>query len=146
MVGGLVEDEEVDRLEQQFYHRQTAALTSRQHFDFLVGGLTAKHKGPKYVADFQAYVATRYAVDGVEHGEFTVEQLGLILGAVANLDIVTYFEFAGKVYLIHYTLDQRGLSLTIAPHKSHLLAAAEGERDVVKDTMTAIILAHFIAD
>ena len=44
VVGRLVEDEKVDRLEQQLDHAEAHALASRQHLDFLLCVLATKHE------------------------------------------------------------------------------------------------------
>ncbi len=36
VVGGLIEDQQVDGFEQQAYHGQARALTTREHFHFLL--------------------------------------------------------------------------------------------------------------
>ena len=51
MVGGLVEDEQVDGFEQQLYHGQTTAFATRKHLDLLVGGFASKHESAEDVVD-----------------------------------------------------------------------------------------------
>ena len=57
--------------------------------------------------DFEADVALRYAVNGVEHGYFLVKQLGLVLGIVANLNIMADFEISREGDFSHNTFHQR---------------------------------------
>ena len=44
VVGGLVEDEKVDWLEQELNHGQTTALATRKHLHLLVDSLASKHE------------------------------------------------------------------------------------------------------
>ena len=73
MVGGLVEDEKVDLLEQKFDHGQTAAFTTREYLDLLVGCLATKHEGSEDIAYLETDVAYGYTIDGVKHGELFIE-------------------------------------------------------------------------
>ena len=146
VVGGLVEDEEVHRLEQQLDHGQAAALAAREHLDLLVRRLAAKHERAQYVADAQADVALGHAVDGVEHRQLAVEQLGLVLRVVADFDVMAQLEVALKGYFAHDTLDEGGLAFAVLADKGHLFAALDGEVHVVEHAVVAVVLAHVLAD
>ena len=88
VVGGLVEDEQVDGLQQQADHRQARPLAAGEHADELLRGLAAKHKGTEQVVDLQAHLSPRHLVDGLEDRQPLVEELGLILGEIADLHVV----------------------------------------------------------
>ena len=107
MVGRLIENQQVYRLQQQTDHRQATSLSTTEHFHFLVRLLATKHEGAKDIVDTQTDLALRYVVDGLENGEVLVEQLCLILGKIANLDVVAHFQFACIWNLAHNTLHER---------------------------------------
>ena len=146
VVGGLVEDKQVDGFQQQANHSQTTALATAEHLDFLVGSLATKHESTQYVVDAQADIALGYVVDGLEHGEFLVQQLCLVLGEIAYLDVMAHLQVSIKRYLTHDTLHQRRLTLTVLTHKGHLLATLDGEVDIREDGMGTIVLADILAD
>ena len=51
-----------------------------------------------------------------------------------------------KGNLTHDAFHKRRLSLAVLADEGHLLAALDGESDVVEDGMGAIVLAHLVAD
>ena len=142
VVGRLVEDEQIDRLEQQPYHGQPRALATREHLHLLVRRFAAKHEGTQDVAYLGADIAHRHAVYRLEHGERLVEQARLVLGKVADLHIVPYLEGTGVGNLAHDTLDHGRLTLAVLSHKGHLLAPLDGKGSVGKYQVVAITLAH----
>ena len=147
MIGGLVQDEEVDRLQQEFNHGQAGAFAAAQHADLLLRGFAAEHEGPEDVAYLQTDVAGGHAVDGVEHSQVFVQQLRLILGEVANLDVVAQGQASRVVG--HFTQDalhQRRFALAVPAYEGHLLAAADGHVHVAEHRVRAVCLAHILAD
>ena len=72
MVGGLVQNEQVDGLEQQPYHSQTRPLTAREHLDFLFGCLATEHKGTQQVVYLEPHLARCHTVYGVVYGQILV--------------------------------------------------------------------------
>ena len=145
MVGGLVENQEIDRLQEQADHSQSAALTAAEHLHLLIRSLATKHKGTQYVVDAQADIALRHIVDGLEHGETLVEQLRLVLGEIAYLHIMAHLQVALKGNLAHDTFHQRGFALTVLTHEGHFLTTLDGEVHMVEDHMI-IRLLHLVAD
>jgi len=107
VVGRLVENQEVYRLEQQTYHGKTAAFSSREELYVFVACLAAEHECPEYVAYFKAYLSAGHAVDCVEHGYVVVEQLCLVLCVISYFDVVSYLEFPFERYLAHNALYER---------------------------------------
>ena len=87
-----------------------------------------------------------HTIDGVEHGEFVVQQLGLILCVVANLDIVPELEHTAVVNLRHDALDQRRLTFAVLADEGNFLTAADGEVDLRKDLMIAVVFLHVVAN
>ena len=107
MVCRLVQNKQIHRLKQQFYHGKSATLAATQHFHSLVRLFTAKHESTKNVVDTQANIALGHVVDGLEHRQFLIEQLCLILCEITNLHIVTNLQVSFEGYLIHDTLYKR---------------------------------------
>ncbi len=106
VIGGLIEDQQIDGLKQETDHGQSCLFTAGKDFDFLVGSFASEHEGAEDVADPGADIADGHAVDSVEHGDFSVKQRGLVLGEVADLYVVADFEVSGKRYLAHDTFDK----------------------------------------
>ena len=146
VIGRLVEDQEVDGFQEQLDHGQATALASGKHLHLFVRSFAAKHKGAEDIANFQANIAFRHAVDRIKHGEFVVQQLGLVLRVVANLNIVPKFELATMVYLRHDALYQRRLTFSVLTHEGNFLTALNGEIDVVENLMIAVVFLHFVAN
>ena len=132
MVGGLIEDKQVDGLQQQANHRQAAFLAAAQHLDLLVGILAAKHEGTQDVVDARADISHSHIVDGVVHRQRLVEQLRLVLGKITHLDIVANLQFAVKGDFSHDALDERRLAGAVLAHKGDFLAAFDGECHVME--------------
>ena len=107
VVRGLVEYQQVHGFQQQLNHRQTAALATAEHLYFLVSILAAEHERTEYVVDTQADIALGHVVDGLKHRQLFVQQLRLVLGKVAYLDIVAHLQLSVKRNLAHDALHQR---------------------------------------
>ena len=107
VVGRLVEDKQVYWLEQQANHGQTTTLATAQNTHLLVGSLTTEHERTEDVVDTQTNLATRHAVDSVAHRQALVEQLCLVLGEVAYLNVMANFQRAVEGNLAHDALHQR---------------------------------------
>ena len=146
MVGRLVKNQQVDWFQQQTDHRQTTALTTAKHFNLLVALLTTKHKGSKDIVNSQADLALGHIVNSLEHCETLVEQLSLILGEVAYLDIMTDFQFTSKGNLTHDTFHERRFSLAVLTYEGHFLASLDGQRHMVENGVGSIVLSYIIAD
>ena len=128
------------------YHGQSAALTSREYFYIFVGGFAAKHEGSQDVADAVAYFAFGHAVDGVEHGQIVVQQLGLVLGVVTDFYLVADFQVSGEGDLTHDALDQGRLAFAIFADKGYFFSSPDGEVDVVKDHVVAVGFGYVFAN
>ena len=146
VIGGLIENEQVDRREQQPNHGQTRSLTTGEHLHVFLTRLTSKHERAKQVVDLQSHIARRHLVDGVVNGQRLIEQLGLVLCEIAYLHVVANLQLAGEGYLSHDTLDERRLTLTVLSDEGNLLATTNGHVDMVEDGVRAIVLAHVVAD
>ena len=85
-------------------------------------------------------------VDGLEDCQTLVEQLCLILGEIADLDIMPHLQFSRIGNLAHDTLHERRFSFTVLADESHFLTTFDGERHMIEHRMGAIVLAHIITD
>ena len=146
VVGRLVEDQQVDRFEQQLDHRQARPLTAGEHLDELLAGLLAEHEGTQDVADTGPDVAHGDVVDGLEDGDRLVESRRLVLREVADPDVVADPDLTLEVDLPHDGLDHRRLALAVASHESHLVAAPDGDRHAAEHPVAAVRLAQFGGD
>ena len=138
VVGGLVEHKQVDGLEQQPDHGQTRLFAARQHADLLVDVFAAEHEGAQYVAYAGAYVAHGHTVYGLEDSVLVVEQVGLVLGKVADFDAVTQHQLALVLELVHDDAGHGRLALAVAAHKGHLFAARHLKVDAVEHHVLGI--------
>ena len=145
MVGGLVENQEVDRLQEQANHGQATTLAATEHLDFLVGCLATKHKGTEDIIDTQTDVSLCHIIDGLEHGEILIEQLCLVLCKIANLHVMPHLQRTLEGNLAHDTFHQGRFSLTVLTYESNLLTALDGEVHVVEDD-TVVGFLHLVAD
>lgn len=75
MVGGLIENQEVDGFQQQTDHCQSTAFPAAKNLHLLIRSLSTKHKSSKYIIDAQADITLRHIVDGLEDRQRLVEQL-----------------------------------------------------------------------
>ena len=107
MIGRLVENQQIDGLQEQAYHSQSATLSTTEHLHFLIRLLATKHKGTQDVIDAQAYLSLRHIVNRLEDGEVLVQQLCLVLGKIAYLYVMSYLQMTIKGNLAHDTFHQR---------------------------------------
>ena len=146
VVGGLIEDEQVDRLQQQPYHRQAAFLSTAQDLDLLVGILATEHESAQDVVDARAYVAHSHIVDSVMNSERFVEQLRLILSEITDFNVVPNLEFAVIGDFTHEALDQGGFARTVLADKCDLLTTLDGKRHVMEHVERPIVLAQILGN
>ena len=126
MVGGLVEAEQVVALEHQFGHSQARSLASAQHGNPLVYVFPTEKELGQQVPQLGTYVPHRNAVKGAEHRLGLVQDIFLILGEIAAIDIVAKLRLSGnRVEFPHDNSHHSGLTLAVAPHESHLLPSLD---------------------
>ena len=85
-------------------------------------------------------------VDGVEHGQFIVQKLCLVLRIIAQLNIVTNFQHSTVRNLLHDALHQRRFSFAILTHESHFFSTLDGEVHLVEHHVLAIVFLHILAN
>ena len=142
MVGGLIEYEQVARLQQESYHRQTASFASGEDFHFLVGSLSAEHECAEDVADFCPYITHRHVINGLKDREVPVQQRRLVLGEISDLDVVSDLERAHVIQLTHDTFDECGFTFAVLADKGYFFASADGKSNIMKDIMGTEIFAQ----
>ena len=145
VIGRLIENQEVDRLQQQFNHGQPAALASTQHLDEFLAGLPSKHESTQEVVYLQPDVARSHLVNRLEDSEILIQQLGLVLGEISYLHVMAYLQGSRERNFAHDTLHQRGFSLSVLTHESHFLTPLNGHGDMAEYDMVTIRFAYLIA-
>ena len=138
MVGGLIENQEIDGFQQQTDHCQSTAFPAAKNLHLLIRSLSTKHKGSKYIIDAQADITLRHIVDGLEDRQRLVEQLCLVLGEITNLDIMSDFQVTIKRNLSHDTLHKGRLTFTVLSHECDFLTSLDRQVDVREYRMVAV--------
>ena len=82
----------------------------------------------------------------LEHGKILIEQLCLILGEIADLDIMSHLQLTCEGNLSHDTFHEGGFALTVLTHKGHFLTSFNSQCHMIENGMGAIVLTHLVAD
>ena len=145
VVRRLVEYQQVARLEHHARHGQTRPLASGQHTHLLVYILAAEQKRPEDVTQTRAYIPHGHTVQRIVDGKVALHQIILILG------IVTYIDIGADTYrtlrsgqFAHNHARHRGLTLAVAAHEGHLLAALDREGRAREYAFVAECLARIL--
>ena len=146
MVGRFVKDKQVVRCQQQAYHSQTAALTTRKHLYLLLTGLTAEHERTQYIVDAGTYRTRSHIVNRVVNGHLIIQQLCLVLCIVTYLYVMADGKRSVKRNLTHDALDQCGLTLTVTAYESHLLTAFDGQVNSAEYRVVTVTLCNALTD
>ena len=94
VVGGLVEDKQVEGREQQFGQCQSCLLAAGEHAHLLLGVFRVEEEAAEDGADFGPDVAHGHIVDGLEDRLVGVQQLCLVLGVVADHHLVAKLQLS----------------------------------------------------
>ena len=140
MVGRLIQNQEVDRLQQELYHGQTGTLTTGEHLHLLGRIVATKHECAQQILYLISDIPFRHIIDGLENRQFAIQKRSLVLGKIANHDIMTQRQGAAMLYLSHDALHHGRLTLTILTYKSHLIATLYRERSILENEMVSIAL------
>ena len=89
VVGRFVQNKEIDRFKQEFYHRQTATLATTKDFDLFIRSLTAKHECAENISNLQSHVTLGHMIYCIKNGQFAVEHLRLVLGIISDFNIMS---------------------------------------------------------
>ena len=122
----FVKNQQVHRFEQQFEQSQARTFATRKHLHLFGAGLAAKHERTEQVANFIANFALRHIVDGLEHGQFLIQQRSLILGKVSNFYVVAQRQRTLVFKLAHDTLHHGRFTLAVTSDEGHLFASFNG--------------------
>ena len=107
VVGRLIENQQIHRLQQQFENGKAGALTSRQYFHLLGRILSAKHECSQQIAYLVAYFTFGNIINGLEYGKSAIEQRSLVLGEITYLHIMSQLQFSFVLKLTHDTFHER---------------------------------------
>ena len=133
VVGGLVEDQQVVGVEQEFAQGEARLLSSRQDLDLLVHVLAAEEERAEQGTDLFADLALGFVVDGLEDGQVAVELVALVLGVVSDVDVVAEATFTVAFELAEQDAGQGGLARTVLADEGHLVLAGDHEVHIAED-------------
>jgi len=85
---GLVHQEQIGRIEQEFYQGEAAFFATAEDADLFEHVVTAEEKAAEQSADELFGDALRRVESLVEHGAGRIEHVDAILGVVAGFDVV----------------------------------------------------------
>src|ERR1700674_239196 len=100
MVGGLIEQQEVSRVQQHFQQRVAIALASGEDADALKHIVARKKKTAEQAAQLGLRGGGREFAKVVEDASFRIELFVLFLREVVGLDVVAQLVFAGAQGLL----------------------------------------------
>ena len=89
MVGRLIENQQIHRLQQQLQDSQTGSFSTRQNLYLLGRILATKHECTQQIANPISDFALGNIIYRLENRKFAIEQRSLILSKIANLNIVS---------------------------------------------------------
>ena len=146
VIGWFVQNQQIDRLQQQFDHGQSGALSTGEYFYLFVDIVPAKHKCAEQILDLRPDISHSYIIDRLENGQLFVEQGSLILCKIANQRVVTECKFATELYLPHQCLHQCRFAFSVFSYKCELLASFNRKRNMAENQMIVVTLGQLIGD
>ncbi len=145
MRGGLVHQEQVGRVQQEFHERQPALFTTAEHAHLLEHVVAAEEEAAQHGADVLLGHALRRVAGLVQHGALFIEHLDAILRVVTRLHVVpeqplagTGREHAGQ------ELEQGALARTIGADQNDALIAFGLEVHPAIDGFVAVAEMHVL--
>ena len=144
VVSRFVENEQIERLEQELENCQTRAFTTRKHLHLLRPFFTSKHESTEQITNLQTDFSLCHTVDGVVNSDFSIQQCGLILCKITYLHVMAKGECAFVFELSHDTFDQRGFTFTVSSNKSHFVTTLHHERCISEHHVVTISLTYSI--
>ena len=135
MVGRFIQRQHIIRLEHQLGHAEPGPLPPGQDRDLLVNVFSFEEKRPQDIPEPCPDVACRNPVQGTEHRFVLVQDILLVLGVIADMDIVSDAGLAGNgSQLPCHDAHQGGFSLAVPADEGHFLPALDfdtrmGEHD-----------------
>ena len=141
MVGRLVKHKQVVWLQQKFCQRQSRMFATRQHLHLLVDVLAREKECAENIPDFCAYVANGNAVKCFKYSQFWVKEFVLVLSKIANIYVVTDFQFARILGFTDDDFRQSSLAFAVSSDESNLLATLNHKVNLIEDKVVAIAFA-----
>src|SRR5580704_11193964 len=136
VVGGLVEQQKVGRMQQQAQQGVASALAAGKNADLFENVFVGKEKTTEQAAQFGLGGARRGFAEIVKDAGGLVEFFVLILREVVGLDVVAEAKLAGGERLgASQQLDQRGFARAVHAHQRDAVAALDHEADVFKNPL-----------
>src|SRR6266851_1498101 len=143
MIGWLIEQQEVCRMQQHSQERIAVSFASRKHSDSLENFLPREQKAAQQVAQIGFSRRRRNPADVIDHARILVEFLVLVLREVIGLNIVPKPVFALSQRLdSRQQLDQRGFPRSVHAYQRNAVAALDGEPYIAEDLLFPISLRH----
>ena len=135
VVRRFVENQQVIWLEEELEQSQARALTTAEYLDLLRRSFTTEHEGAEEVLDLRADLALGYIVDGLEDGARLILDGRLILGEVADLDIMPEREGTFVLQLLHNAAHEGTLPFPVLPDEGNLVATLDHQVDIREDAL-----------
>src|SRR5690554_2261274 len=140
VIGRLIENEEIHRLQQQQHHGESCPLPATEHRHLFIYRLATKQKSPQQIAYFGANIAHSHLVHSIQHSQVVVELIGLVLGKIPDFNLMPQFQFSAVLQLVKNHTGHGGLALSVFTHKSHLVAPLNHKIHVAEHQMIAVAL------
>ena len=135
VVRRFVENQQVVWLEEELEQSQARALTTAEYLDLLRRSFTTEHKGAEEILDLRADLALGYIIDGLEDGARLILDSRLILGEVADLDIMAEREDTFVLQLLHDAAHEGTLPFPVLPDEGNLVATLDHQVDIREDAL-----------
>ena len=137
VVRRFVENQQVVWLEEELEQSQARTLTTAEYLDLLRRSFTTEHKGAEEILDLRADLALGYIIDGLEDGARLILDGRLILGEVADLDIMAEREDTFVLQLLHDTAHEGTLPFPVLPDEGNLITTLDHQVDIREDALIA---------
>ena len=135
VVRRFVEEQQVVWLKEELEECQARALTTAEYLDLLRRSFTSEHKGAEEILDLRTDLALGYIVDSLEDGARLILDGRLILGEVADLDIMPEREDTFVLQLLHDTAHEGTLPFPVLPDEGNLVATLDHQVDIREDAL-----------
>ncbi len=145
MIRRLVENQEIDRLQQQLNHRQPRPFTAGQHLHLLHRLFrSAKHESTQQITNLVPNLTLRHIVNRLEYRQVLIHQRCLVLCEISDLHIMPQRQRAVMLNLPHDTLHECRLTLTVLADESHFVSALNRQICVAEHRLLTVCLAYTV--
>ena len=142
VVGRFVEHQKVDGVQHQLAEREASALAARKHAHLLFDVVARKHEVAQKLARVLANLVRSRIFNGLEYRLGAVEHLSLVLGVVAELNLMAPLNASVVGKSLSQNLDQRRLALAVLTHKGNLLAAHKLQIESTQHVLGPVVLVN----